>query len=432
MKRNHAIFFYYNKPNRYSFNALIGAIENAPIYEEYDIFLIRTKNTLIQQLIDSRHKYKNIVVAISFFTTQLWETFDLIQTIRNGEFKNIFSISGGPHPTGEPLKTLQMGFDLVVIGEGEVTLIEILTKLVNNEDIYKLKGIGFLDDDHNYKFTGRREYIDLSDYPPFPVKLRSFGPIEITRGCPYLCYFCQTPFLLGNFPRHRSIKSIQKYVEILYKNALRDIRFITPNAFSYGSVDGKTINIDSLETMLKEVKKVIGSKGRIFFGSFPSEVRPEHVNQETLNLITNYCDNDNIIIGAQSGSNKMLEYCNRGHTIEDVYKAVQKTIKAKLLPNIDFIFGLPNETEEEINQTLKAIKDLTKMGARIHAHTFIPLPQTPFKLFPAGVVAKRLRQKIDALLQLNLIYGDWKKQEKIAKKISYFLKAKDLDGLYEK
>jgi len=135
-----------------------------------------------------------------------------------------------------------------------------------------------------------------------------------------------------------------------------------------------------------------------------------------------YADNNNLIIGAQSGSERILELCHRGHAVEDVYRAVELTLKKGLKANVDFIFGLPGETEEDIRLTIKVMSDLVKMGARIHAHTFMPLPQTPFAKAPAGRIDKSIQKMIRELIPKGIIYGDWKKQERIAKKISRYLK----------
>jgi radical SAM superfamily enzyme YgiQ (UPF0313 family) len=177
-----------------------------------------------------------------------------------------------------------------------------------------------------------------------------------------------------------------------------------------------------LRKLLESIKKIIKPKGRIFFGSFPSEVRPEHVNKETIELIKEYADNDNLVIGAQSGSPKILELSHRGHTVEDIYNAVEVITKAGLKAYVDFIFGLPYETEEDIKLTIKMLGDLIKMGARIHAHTFMPLPQTPFSKMPAGRISRELIKSLNRLIPKGLIFGNWREQEKIAKKIEEYLK----------
>ncbi|TFF86234.1 MAG: TIGR04013 family B12-binding domain/radical SAM domain-containing protein, partial [Promethearchaeota archaeon] len=353
MKEGIAFVAYYQKQNIYSFNAVIGAIETDDDLKDTSIYYTRGKQNLFNDLQKIRKTHQTVVLGISFFTTQLWNIHSLLKQLRKKFSDEILIIAGGPHPTGEPTRTLRMGFDFVVIGEGEETTCDLLKTIKCKGELRGVKGIAFLDENNECIFTGKRPYVDLDLYPPFPIKNTQFGAIEITRGCPYVCYYCQTPYILGTQPRHRSIESITKYVKIMKKENLIDIRFISPNAFSYGSNDGKTLNIPKIEDLLFNVRKIIGSSGKLFFGSFPSEVRPEHVNQKTLDLILKYADNDNIIIGAQSGSQRILDLCHRDHSVEDVINAVDLTIDAGLKINVDFIFGLPNELEEDVNLTIK-------------------------------------------------------------------------------
>jgi len=423
LRQDIILVLYYQKENIYSFNALIGAIETINELDDIKIYFIREKVDLIKSLKEFCKKFNKIIVAVSFFTTQLWEIYDLIKKLKK-EFKNkIFLLAGGPHPTGDPRGTLKMGFDLVAVGEAEEILIDILKKFKKGEKLLDIKGTAFLYNNNEYNFVGNRTVVDLDKYPPIPLKNVKFGAIEITRGCPYVCYFCQTPFILGSYPRHRSIGSICRIVKFMKKYNKLDIRFITPNAFSYGSFDGKNLNLSVLENLLVEIKKIISPQGRIFLGSFPSEVRPEHVNEKTLDLVLRYASNDNIIIGAQSGSQRILDLCHRGHTIQDVYKAVELTIDSKLKANVDFIFGLPHEIEEDIDLTIEVIKDLVSIGARIHTHSFIPLPQTVFSKMSVKKLDKKLRVMIQELNSKGIAYGDWKRQEKLAMKIANYFKS---------
>jgi len=417
-----AFVAYYQKQNIYSFNALIGAIETDDDLTDIKIYFVRGKENLFRELVTIKKEHQIVILGISFFTTQLWEINTLVKALRKKYSNQIIIIAGGPHPTGDPLRTLKMGFDIVVIGEGEETLRDLLKKVNENAIFDNVKGIAYLNSEKKYHYTGKRKLIDLDLYPPFPIKNSQFGAIEITRGCPYVCYFCQTPYILGTQPRHRSIKSICKYIEIMKKENLTDIRFITPNAFSYGSINGKIVNISKMEELLTNARTIIGRSGRIFFGSFPSEVRPEHVTKETLGLILDYANNDNIIIGAQSGSQKILDLCHRDHTIEDVINAVDLTVNFGLKINVDFIFGLPNESEEDIKLTINLMNTLTAKGAKIHTHAFIPLPQTPFAEKKITPIHEEIKKVVNNLNTRGLAFGDWKKQEKIALKISKYLR----------
>ncbi|TFG16455.1 MAG: TIGR04013 family B12-binding domain/radical SAM domain-containing protein [Promethearchaeota archaeon] len=422
MKERIAFVAYYQKQNIYSFNALIGAIETDDNLKDISIYYVRGKQNLFKELLKIKKKHQNVVLGISFFTTQLWEINNLVKELRKNFLHEIIIIAGGPHPTGEPLRTLKMGFDIVVIGEGEETICELLKTIKHNGDFKEIKGIAYLNGNNEYKYTGKRTLVNLDIYPPFPIKNTQFGAIEITRGCPYVCYYCQTPYILGTQPRHRSVECICKYIEFMKREKLTDIRFISPNAFSYGSKDGKTLNIAKIEDLLSNVRKIIGNTGKLFFGSFPSEVRPEHVTKETLDLVLRYANNDNIIIGAQSGSQRILDLCHRDHSIEDVINAVEISINAGLKVNVDFIFGLPNESDEDIKLTIKMMDYLTKKGAKIHTHAFIPLPQTPFAQKKVQPISKKLKDVVNELNSRGLAFGEWKKQEQLAMKISKYFK----------
>jgi len=424
LKKKIAFVVYYHKLNFYSLNALVGALETQVELDDLKIYFLKKESLLVQKLEDIISQYEIIIVGISFLTTQIFEIRDLMINLRN-KFKNkCILIAGGPHPTGDPLRTLKMGFDLVVVGEGEATLIELINKIDSSDKYEDIKGIAYFNELDEYTYTGKREPINLDKFPPFPLRNTRFGAIEITRGCPYICYFCQIPYLSGTSPRHRSIEVISKYVKELknFYGDQTDIRFITPNSFGYGSHDGKTLNLKKIEELLFTTREILGKKGKIFFGTFPSEVRPEHVSQETLNLILKYANNDNITIGAQSGSQKILDLCHRGHTVEDVRKAVEKTLNSNLKINVDFIFGLPEDNEEDINLSLNLMKELAEKGAKIHTHSFIPLPQTPFAKFPISRINPLYIKEIKKLMSKDLAFGYWQKQEELAIKISRYLR----------
>jgi B12-binding domain/radical SAM domain protein len=307
-----------------------------------------------------------------------------------------------------------------VIGEGEVTFPNLLERYFTEKPYADIKGLGLLDADGQYHFTGHPEQIDFSNFPPFAFKHRRFCPIEISRGCPWGCQFCQTSFFMGGRMRHRSLDSMMKYTELMKSLGLRVMRFISPASFAYGSPDGRTVNLDALETMLKAVSTLY-KKQQIFLGSFPSEVRPEQVSKEALGLIRTYCANQHIVIGAQSGSEALLEALHRGHGVAEVIRAVELTFVAGLTAHVDFIFGLPGETPKDREATLALMQRLTRMYARIHSHTFMPLVGTPLAQSQPGVVDPEIRQFLFRLQGNRQGHGRWKRQERIAQATTAFL-----------
>ncbi len=414
------LVIYYNKKNRYSFNSLLGAIEGDENLKELKIFIIEKESELfnLDEIIEKNNK---TIFAFSFFTTQIFEIFQLIKRLREKYKDKIYLLAGGPHPTGDTINVLKAGFDFVIRGEGEEAFIEFLKRIKEGVDYREIKGLSYKDG-QNFKISQLSERVDINKYPPFSIRFEKFNPIEITRGCPFFCFYCETPFIFGSKVRHRKIEKILYYIEYMKKLNLLDLRFITPNAFSYGSTDGKILNLESLEELLKGARDILKDKGRIFLGTFPSEVRPEYVNDHTLSILKKYTDNTTIVIGGQSGSERILKLSHRGHSVKDIINSVKVSIKYGYKPIVDFIFGLPGEDEKDIEETIKVMNELIKMGAKIHAHTFIPLPLTPFQFERGGRVKEKIKKFIKDNLKENIIFGDWGVQQKLSKLIEDYFK----------
>src|SRR5207302_1418065 len=138
-----------------------------------------------------------------------------------------------------------------------------------------------------------------------------------------------------------------------------------------------------------------GSAMRMYFGTFPSEVRPEHVTIEALAVLKRYVDNDNLILGGQSGSDRVLSKSHRGHDVEAIIRAVRIALECGFTPNVDFILGLPGEEGADLAATVALMKKLHALGARVHSHAFMPLPGTPFKDAPPARVDDATREELD-------------------------------------
>ncbi len=396
------VIFKENIYNKYSISALIAALEHKGLLEEIEV-IIEDSDSLKEM---KRHGDR-VIFCFSFCSPQKYDVFDSLRKLKEIYPEAIF-IAGGPHPSGDPEDTLKAGFDYVLRGEGEDTLPKIL-KILNTSEV-KSKII-------------KGDIVDINNFPSWSEKFHRFFPIEITRGCPYACKFCQTSFLFGTKPRHRSIENIIEYVEKFYKNGKRDLRFITPNALSYGSSDGKTINLQLIEIFLKRIREISESI-RIFFGTFPSELRPEFINREVLQLIKPYIFNKTLTIGAQTGSDSLLSKINRGHTVDEVYYAVDSATECGFSVNVDFIFGFPEETEKDQIETINFIDRLITLGdkrnvsVKIHAHHFMPLPGTPFYNKKPARLSQKLTRYLGRLFNREKIFGDFHKQSLFCRNIN--------------
>jgi B12-binding domain/radical SAM domain protein len=294
------------------------------------------------------------------------------------------TIVGGPHATASPQEVAEYA-DFVIAGEGEYTLLRLLHEIESGKNGH-IPGVITQD------YSGPADSSVFLD--AFPAFGEVQGYVEISRGCPFACGYCQTPQIFGHCMRHRSIDAIAKYA-----NRYEHSRFVTPNAFAYGS-DGVHPRWDKIRTLFKKLRN------SIYFGTFPSEVRPEFICEESLSLITEYCANTKLHFGAQSGSNSVLKKLQRGHTKEDVIRAVELCTSAGITPVVDFIVGLPFETDEDQEETGDIITWVSRFG-KVHVHRFIPLPGTPL----AGTTARPLLPDTEKLLgKLALsgrVTGSW-------------------------
>ncbi|RLF01415.1 MAG: TIGR04013 family B12-binding domain/radical SAM domain-containing protein [Thermoprotei archaeon] len=417
-----AIAFYYSNVNKYSINVLVAALDFR--LGDVDIYLANGPiDSLLELVLSLKEKYRLIILCVSLLSTQLAlilnELRDLLEKLRllRRRGANIVTIAGGPHPTADPCGSLKLGFDYVVMGEGEETLPDLIRSLRDHEDVHEVKSIVIFEDGE-YVYTGPRGKIILDEYPPFPFWRGLFNPIELMRGCSFTCTFCQTPFLHGASPRFRSLDCVKFYAEKFFHLGLRDLRFISPNALAYMSKCASKPNVLMLEEFLHTLRTLAGKYGgRIFYGSFPSEIRPEYISEETVDVLRKYTDNRSIVIGAQSGSMRVLKAIRRGHTVDDIVNSVKLALSKGFKVNVDFIFGFPFEEKEDFEESLKLAEYLTGLGARIHAHAFIPLPGTPLQNTTPKRIPVEVRLRLAKLIGEGKLFGQWEAQEKIALRI---------------
>ncbi len=381
------IVFRLNKRNRYSITALTAALERGG-YTDYEI----------ADSIDGVLSYdpNDTTVAYSLMTFDVEDTLKEIKMLKG---KGYTLIVGGPHPTADPLGMLKAGFDYVFVGDGERSIIDYASG--NRPE--------------NRIFDGIRNRVNLDDFPPFNVKRDMYMPIEISRGCPFRCGYCFTPVIGGGVMRYRSVEMILKYSKIGVERGRKIARFIASNSFGYMSKNGVTPNLEKIEELLSGLKSV-GMK-EIYFGTFPSDVRPESVTHGVLRLIKKYVKNRTLIIGAQTGSERILKMINRGHSLDDVEKALEIASLEGFIPHVDFIFGFPFENDEDVEKTFDFIEKIVKRyKAKVHAHTFMPLPGTPLFKYGPGRLTKKHLKVLGSLASKGILDGYWHKQQELSLK----------------
>ncbi|NMB78511.1 MAG: TIGR04013 family B12-binding domain/radical SAM domain-containing protein [Methanomicrobiales archaeon] len=298
------------------------------------------------------------------------------------------TIVGGPHATACPEEVAEFA-DYVVIGEGEFSLPRLLRDIASGGE-GRIPGV----------LTGNWHQpadtcVLLDRYPAFSEMK---GYIEISRGCPFACGYCQTPQIFGHCMRHRSVDAITRYA-----NRHEQVRFISPNAFAYGS--------DGVHPRWEKVERLLAAcKNQVFFGTFPSEVRPEFICNESLTLVNRYCSNKKLHFGAQSGSDTVLQRLGRGHTVADIHTALDRCRDFALEPVVDFIVGIPFESDEDQRATLELIKETARAG-KVHVHRFIPLPGTSLAGSPARTLLPEVEKTCGSLALSGRLTGSWTRAE---------------------
>ncbi|WP_297418516.1 TIGR04013 family B12-binding domain/radical SAM domain-containing protein [Thermococcus sp.] len=393
------------KRNHNAFVHLLGALES----QGFDLSeLLITKD--FKEILQAKPR----AVLYSFFTEEIWG--DLPREVTLLRERGALLVAGGYHAIAMPKYTLnQLGFDIAVIGEGEEVLHQLLRTLKGTDykitkDLLGINGLAFYLNGE-FVFTGFAKVEDFWRFPPYPESAHLISPIEITRGCPFGCYYCQTPYIKGFRMRHRPIDQIVKY-----SKRMKDMRYITPNAFAYGS-PGAILKLDKLEALLKALQPLRKEGRRLFYGTFPSEVRPEFVLPETLELLIDYADNRRLAIGAQSGDNAMLRAMHRLHKVEHVQRAIEYMLEYDFEPVVDFIVGLPNETEESQRESIELMKWIMNKGGKVRAHYFMPLPGTPWSRCKPSPLSDRMKKFLGRMAAEGKIEGSWGVQIELSKKL---------------
>lgn len=430
--------------NRNSIPPLLAAVEKTSDLQDLNVRLLKFYNSLsemdvgilcdklVKTIENELSRVHRVLVCLSIQTPHVIKIQKLTSILKSTFKDRAILIAGGPHASGDPYGTLKLlNFDVVVVGEGEYAFPKLLHQLINHGDVSSLEGIAFINENGGFYYKKQTYAIRLDDYPPYSLKYKVFSPaIEIMRGCIHGCKFCQTSRLMGFKPRYRSINSIVKTVEVYVKEfGWSEIRFVAPNGLAYGSKDGVSPEPSKIRDLLEAVSSVNGVK-KVYLGTFPSEVRPESVTPEVLEILRKYVANKRLSIGIQSGSNVVLQEMSRGHDVETGLKAVKYAKANGFIPYVDILMGVPGEGEEEMKQTINLIKTLIKDNVIVRVHTFMPLPGTPWWWSPAGVLPAWVKEELESLKKEGHVEGDYEKQAEINEDIDlYRFKLRKLLGL---
>jgi len=121
----------------------------------------------------------------------------------------------------------------------------------------------------------------------------------------------------------------------------------------------------------------------------------------------------------------VLSRTHRGHCVEDVRRAAHACIESGFVPDVDFLLGLPGETNDDRGLSIAFARELVGLGARIHSHSFMPLPGTPLAATRPEPIDEPARLAMEYLESQGAMHGQWRRQQKVAERLVALRSSRD-------
>lgn len=292
--------------------------------------------------------------------------------------RNIPVIICGADATDHAESYLNRGATWVLRGEGDTTLIELLNRLTDrtNTPFEKINGLAYLEDGKTIQ-TGARAIIRELDPLPFPawdlVDVEKYRAVwqehhgyysvnmVTTRGCPYSCNWCAKP-IWGQRYNVRSPENVVAEIEMLQKLVKPDHIWFADDIFGL-----KPGWVQRFAELLEEKKLHI---------PFKSLNRVDLLLQADTVQALKRAGADIIWVGAESGSQKILDAMDKGTQVGDIYAAAKKLHEHGVRVGFFLQFGYPGEDRGDIEKTIQMVRDC--MPDDVGISVSYPLPGTKF------------------------------------------------------
>lgn len=335
-------------------------------YNRYMAILRDLRHPIWQELRETIEALVPDVVGITSMTATYGSAINVAKCVKQVN-EDIIVILGGVHPSVLPEDVIkEPEVDLVVRGEGEVTLVKLIEAIKKKA----LSSIGIQYGNDKYVINPMAEStiadIDLLGFPARDLLLNSesfppnaFGSLIGSRGCPFHCIFCFSHKMWGRKVRFRTACNIVEEI-VAVKETFGTYRF-------HFQDDTFTLRKDLVLEFCKRLK----GEGINLKWSCPTRV--DFIDAEIIGEMKS-AGCSTISLGIESGSEDTLKRIKKGITIEQVRSAVKMIKDEGILVRGYFIFGFPWETKEHITMTLNLIEEL---DLDIIQYNFaVPLPGT--------------------------------------------------------
>lgn len=315
-------------------------------------------------------EFKPDYLVVNIATPSLEHDLDAIRKAKEISPGIITIAKGAAFLTlGEKILAEHEFLDFGILGEAEETLKEILEE----QEKTRILGI-YYKENGNVKFTGNRAFIEDLDSLPFPARHlvdnsiyrrpdnnKVQATIKVERGCPFHCFFCLATPVSGAKVRRRSVENIVAEIrECVEKYNIRNFLFWSD-----------IFNLDKKWTM-DLCQAIIDSGLKI---TWSANTRADTADLEMAKMM--YKSGCRLVsIGVESGSQEMLEKMGKNITLNDVRRTVKVFKQAKIRIYNYFVIGLPWETEETVEETIRFAIELN--SDFISFYTATPLPGSRF------------------------------------------------------
>ncbi len=321
-------------------------------------------------------------LGLSVMTCQVPHALELSRAAK-ALCRDVLVVWGGAHPTLFPEQTVRdPAVDWVVMGEGEEVLPRILSGMPETEE--EMVGLATVEGDDVRR--GRQapmldpakfwlpayHLLDLEAYAPrtLPWGKAARGIDVLTsRGCPYRCAFCPNSFLLGRRWRPLPLESVDEQLEVLRRiPGLETVWFV--DDYFFGDIERAA----AIGEHLARVHPGVGWEANIR----PDVLRSGRVDTALLtSLKSSGCHT--LRMGAESGSNRVLEILRKDITVEDIRRGVDFCERAGIVPVCFFMMGVPGESRSDLVQTLAVMAELAGQH-----RLAVPCGPGVFRPYPGG------------------------------------------------
>ncbi|MAG02617.1 hypothetical protein CMI42_04730 [Candidatus Pacearchaeota archaeon] len=334
-----------------------------------DLAALRSDDKMERKLI---MESKADMIGMAATTNTVMQAYDLAK-ISKEVLPDARVVVGGPHPTMEPIRTLEecKQVDYCVLSEAEESMLE-LAQGKKDKDIL---GISYRKDGEIVVNPSRPLIQDL-DKLPFPardllpldkywtpgVRRYPYAIMITSRGCPYSCTFCSNFRTQGKQFRARSSENVLAEIDHLVKDyGVKEINIIDDN-FTFLPERVKKI-CDGLIERNYDLELKTGN------GIRADRVSPKmlkHMKKAGFYLVA---------FGIETGSERILKKMRKGETLDHIRNAVKWSKQAGLLTEGFFMFGNEGEGKKEMLETIQFAKELDLSIAQFQIYT--PVPGSP-------------------------------------------------------